>query len=165
MKAAYAAHWDQFYLPPKLGEFARGMQPLWLECLEEVLRQCPWHWETIACQMPHEEEIGAGRVEFVRSVTGLRKERVVEMYREAGIRIQQAPEETAAPPAGKNAAAQRKRGRRRLQPDETVEKDGPGYLLLAHAAPFDPDSARFLLANYCYVLEHVPSRWRETDIP
>ena len=164
VKAAYAAHWNEFYLPPKLGEFARGLQPLWLECLEEVLRQCPWHWETIACQMPHEEEIRPGRVEFVRSVTGLRKERVAEMYREAGIRIRPAPEETDAPPAGKNAAAHRKRGRRRRHPDETAEEDGPGYRLLAHAAPFDPDSARFLLANYCYALEHISSSQRATDV-
>lgn len=163
--AVYAEHWRELTLPPSLGEFASGMQPLWMECLLELLRQEPACWEGISIQMPQKDEITPGRWEFVRRLTGLSESQMLELYREAGIELEleKSGGETRViqkPPAragDHNSEDSDEAGddREEEEEDEFEEEEGRLYEPLVKAAAIDPVRARFVLANYCHALEHV----------
>ncbi|MCX7603864.1 MAG: hypothetical protein N2036_07300, partial [Bryobacteraceae bacterium] len=140
---AYRTFWQDLVLPPQLGECASGLQPLWMECLVELLQESPELWDEILAQMPNEDVIDEERWDLVRRLTGLSEARMLELYREAGIGLR----------------LERKDGRTRvIQSRKKTGKfrDHGPYWLLAQVAAMDDCSARFLLANYCDVLNRVP---------
>lgn len=181
----YARYWSDCCLPPQLGECARGSQPLWMECLLRMLREDPGLWPVIVQRMPFRESITAERWEYVRHVTGLSEERLLELYREAGfrLRLEKAPSGSRAgsrPSAafeviqehprhadyshGLAVCEEAEEEEPELEMEEEEEEEDNLYNLIMTAAPFDEESAKFLLANFCYILEHTNSNDRETNM-
>lgn len=166
----YASSWEGFCLPPALGEYATGWQPLWLECLLDLLRNELSSWALITSQMPRQKSVPARQWNFVKKHSGVGGERLVHLYRQAGVDV-------PASAAGKGGAARgaapdtRTPGgkhpvnscREPPEDDDDCEDEAPDYGLLAEEAASDDDVARFLVANYCYVLEHTDSEKRGLD--
>ncbi len=135
----YARNWIDCTLPPQLGECASGEQPLWLECLLHLAESQRGVWEEICSQLRMLWKVDRDQLRFVSRLSGLRTKRLKELYAEAGVRTS---------PARPAATAD----------SDFDEDEGDGetrWHLLAQAAPIDPQSARFLLANYCCLLERV----------
>lgn len=154
----YARHWRDCCLPPQLGECARGEQPLWMECLLRLLHENPELWPAIVNRMPYPKVFPLGCVEFVERVAGLGRDRVLELYKECGLDVSRLEQRLAA----RHEMADREP----LDDDEGDDEsddESVSYKLIEGAAPFDPESARFMVANFCYMLEHTTGAGRETD--
>jgi hypothetical protein len=172
----YQQNWREMVLPPAMGEYASGMQPLWMECLLDLLRVEPSCWEGIMLQMPRKDDITRERWEFVRRLTGLSDSRLHELYREAGIEVTWETSDGRTHPSRKQAAASAADDPADIEEeelddeefDEEEEEDyeddeASPYEQLIQAAALDPEKARFVVANYCHALEHVHPPDREPE--
>lgn len=167
----YLNLWYDLVLPPNMGECASGKQPLWTQCLLALTRTDPEFWDVFASQMPYKESVDEKRWKFVRSITRLDDERLLELFAEAGIKlrlewrqdgnkrvlavIQEAPK-----PQNGNAEDYDEED----DDDEEYSTARPGWEILASKAPFDREAARFFVANYCWVLEYFDSYDRTVEL-
>lgn len=157
--ACYARNWRDCCLPPQLGECARGEQPLWLECLLRLLNEEPELWPEITHRMPYPKVFPLECVEFVQRVTGFNRERVLELYKECGLDVNL----EQRPAARYNMADHEIPDDDDDDDDDDDAEENVSYRLIEVAAPFDPESARFMVANFCYMLEHTTGDDRDTD--
>jgi hypothetical protein len=124
-----------------MGEQADGLQPLWMECLEELFRSNKRAREEMLGQMPVLDSVGKKRWESVRELTGFAPGELLEYYRKEGLE----PEGSA----GRRAACGPPLRRVRQPPPSNEEE------LLQ-----DPKQLRFWIANYCYALENANTLWK-----
>lgn len=131
----YCEEYESFTLPPALGERADGVQPLWMECLEELFRTNPHAREEMSCQLCSLTSVDKERWKNVKQLTGLSEEQLLEFYRMAGF----------APEDGRRNA---KRGGKKFPlVVEDFSLDGDALLK-------DRNLLRFWIANYCHLLEN-----------
>ncbi len=138
---AYGDLYSKLSLPPQMGEQAHGMQPLWMECLEELFRSNKRAREEMLGQMPVLDSVGNKRWESVRKLTGFDPRELLEYYRREGLE----------PEAG---AGKRKNDRPPLRRVRESPRTNEEELLQ------DPKLLRFRIANYCHSLEHANTLWK-----
>jgi hypothetical protein len=157
----YVANWSDLVLPPEMGQCATGRQPLWMECLLALLDAQPSLWPVLASQMPRGEFVDDGCWKYVASLAKLPEKRLLELYADAGfrLRVQRTGEGRKRARTVVHESAPERNG---LDDDDDEESDEvQGWWLMASAAPFDRDTARFFVANYCWVLANVPGMDRD----
>lgn len=149
----YVRYWHDRCFPPEMGECAEGEQPLFMDCLLELLRQQPGLWHVIGGQTPLRLPLSKQRWKFVREVTGLRPERLRELFHEVKVHFdgEESLREWDCTDEWEG------------YDDEAAEGDLDVMDVIVEAAPFDQETARFLLANYCYFLTLPAGSVRPVD--
>lgn len=125
----YCKNYEGLVLPPALGERAYGVQPLWMECLEELFRSGELYMPS---GVP--DAVDNAWWKAVKDLTGFSDRRLREYYRILGF-----------------AAVE---GTEKLKPGE--EGFRLELVEIEDGLPMeDPKYLRFLVANYCQTMETV----------
>ncbi len=145
----YASNWIDCCLPPQMGEFAKGKQPLWLDCLERTVIEDPNAREMLPWTTGDEfyesedereaERTALERFRYVQRATKLPARRVLQAFAQAGVNI---PDWLAAAVDPKSGG--------RVAIDESIVWD-------SNRPEKNPEILRVLLADYCYSLKKKSS--------
>jgi len=141
----YADHADSFGFPPFAGNSVGGDPELLMECIQELVSGSPGILERICRQTLLQNPLTSERRDYVRQLSGISGRRIDELFAEAGFK-------SILAKAG-NADACEMQNRE----DEEVLAEAEDCIdIITPAAAFDPETARFVLANYCYFLMFDP---------
>lgn len=137
----YRENYVNLTLPPALGEQADGVQPLWMECLEELFRTDPHAREEMLGQICSLTSVDEERWKNVKDLTKFSERQLREYYHMAGFAPEDGPRNV-------------KHGGKKFP---LVVED---FSLDCDALLKDRNLLRFWIANYCHQLEYEGvSRW------